>query len=930
MAVPKPNVPSAPKNTGRLRKLIEMKGATNVVGDHKFDIPKVDLVRSMFRGSDETRSELRSLWVSLPAEQKQALYIQMIEQMPSPKGGANLSVEGQEILDFLNTGNIDPVRAQQFNAGVTAPKAKDRSDVPSRTFSDVDSEIDDGAAALPEMADDLPGDDVQAGRAKRPLPKHIDLKGNNLHGSDPRRATSALEDRQNFRVDSHVEMAEVPGPDGAPVSQPLKVIDGSRLTPQDAARMKRAEAGYDPGGLDSATQRYTDPDTGQSKQGQPGRSAADRGEGSKQESYTDAIIRLILGQQGSAIFRPKMGSNDDVMMLYEMLRANPNSSFHADPRAAFGSPADMAEVLYNNMDQGRLLNEFQSVSPTRRKKVLQGLEDENIDNRNLGLPPVSQGQAAQLAGEMGMPTSRSGTRGPIEQQAIDSLTAQIIQRLGGSGWGRKYDEAGNIVEFGTGVPDEPTGLPGVTSQGEMRLPDQSSDQGLADPSKERALYQERLSQYGEDKAKALRGIMKPGYLEPDAPFVTLPEPPKRPAGPPRRNTEQGVWVPDADDPVKEMIDNYRQAQYRHGVQEHVGGLPMDKPGAPESSGAAREFTEKPDNRSAEQIAQDNADKQAKFENDRERAATRFNSYTRDKDMKPIIQTRRTARQVQGDIDAFPETGTPEELAVLKEELRQAKMLDGLVSPFGKKAKRTPKGKGDAAAVGTGEDAPAVSTKGAKGETVGAPEAAKGAAETPPPVEPPKADEIDPLESAATEISTEVTPRPLEADEIEMPVPPKQDPIDADFTMKDEEVPVPPKTEADPVVAATDPAVKDPEVAAAKGKPTLLGRLSPSVRWGGAIGLAGLAGTAGLNFLEQAGILPNGQEGGQAMGQDGMGGMGGMPEGRPEMTMEEEFASPYESHVQFNPMSSEDRMRILQKLNNHPVNMGVQTAQNWRN
>ena len=616
----------------------------------------------------------------------------------------------------------------------------------------------------------------------------------------------------------------------------------------------------------------------------PGRSAADRGEKSMQESYDELINRVILGQQGSAIFRPKMGSNDDLNTLYEMVRANPNKPFHSDPRAAFQTPDQLAEVLYNNMTQQPLLDAHNPVSPLARKRVLQGIEDENIDNRNLGLPPVSQGQAGQFASEMGMPTSRGAQRGPIEQQAIDSLKNQIVQRWGGSGWGRKYDEAGELTDFGTGTPDEPSGLPAATAT-ETRLPEQPADQGL--------------------------------------------------------------WQPDADDPVKDRVDEFRQAAYRQGVQERVGGLPMDKPGTPESSAAtAREFSEKPDNRSAEQIAQDNADKQAKFESNRESAASKFNVHNRDKDLKGVIQTRRTVDQVQADIDALhakyeeqaladgkraeelraqgekPNLGpgkdrdytyapTAEELAPLEEELRQSKILQGITSKLGRKASKKDK----PAVVGTAEDKPAVSTTGAKGEKTGpiAPRENFGRIDTgdgsdgadvselpdvddvheKAPIEPPKSDEIDPLESAATEIADPDAPK------VDDPELPKSEPE---------------KVDGDVEAEAVDPTT---------GKPRSM--LGTAAKWGGGLAAAGLAGTAALNWLEQMGAMP----GGQAGGAEGMVPVPVDEEPRPTMTMEEDVVSPYGPGSSYSPMSSTDRIKLMRQINSVQPNLGSQTAQSWR-
>jgi hypothetical protein len=876
-----------------------MKGMTNTVDGKSFDIPKVDLIQSMFRGSDDTRAELKAMWDSLPREQKKALYVQMIDQMPNPRrleeGAPELSIEGQEIMEWMTKGNIDPARREAFNAGVTAPTAKTKADTASRTFSDVDEEIDNGASAPVEAADELPGEDPQAGRAKRPLPKDIDLRGNNLHGTDPRRATSALEDRPGFRVDKHAEIIEVPGPDGKPVEKSVVVIDGHRYIKEDVARIKKADKGLPTTGLDGQVKTFSDPDTGASRQGTPGRSAADRGEKGKQETFQEIVTRMMLGQQGSPIFREKMGRNDDVMIAYEMLRANPDSPFHADPRAAFKSPEEMAEVFYHNLEQQPILDAFSPISPTSRKRVLQGIEDENLDNRNLGLPPVSQGQAAQFASEMGMPTSRGAQRGPIEQQAIDALTQVFKQRLGGSGWGRKYDADGNLTDFGTGTPDEVSGQPGVASQVESRTPDQSADQGL--------------------------------------------------------------WKPDENDSdeLKDMVEGYRQAQYRHGVQERVGGLPRDKPGSPESSGRASSGNgEKPDNRSPEQIERDNADKQAAWEGKRERAATRFNSYTRDKDMKGVIQTRRTVDQVQADIDALyskyeeqsladaktaeemrargekPNIGpgrdkgyayepTREELAPLEEELKQAKMLQGITSPLGRKAKATKPKAGKAPKGDADID---------KANEALAEEAAISD------------ESIDPIEASATEITDPDAPKKTKWEARE-----ERDQASDDPSIPAEEgaapksdaeavAAEPAKTpETEPVAGGAEPPKEPPKAPPGKQNKGIVDTASPQkkslirrlVGMGAAGGLIGLAGTAAYNLFDQAfpGDPAQGGEGGGGMldnpGEGGEG-VGVANPDRPVMVAAEE-------EVDSMGLTSADRIRLMKGLNEWtPRN--TQTAQNW--
>lgn len=889
MAYPKPKgVSSAGEaaSAGRVRKLLEMKGAAQTVAGKSFDIPKVDLIQSMFFGTDSQRAELKAMWDSLDREAKKRLYVQMMDAMPSPrKGEGHLSPEGQEILDFLVKGEIRPERAEVFSD----PKVQKDNVSPSRTFDDVDAEAD-GTAAPEQEFDGLPEDDVRPGFAKRPLPDNVDLRGNNLHGTDHRRASSKLETKPNFRVEKHTEIVPVPGPDGVVKERPMQVIDDFHKTKADLARESKARQGKSFGDMDGNPKTFTD-ETGKTRKGVPSRGPADAGERSKAEAYDDVMHNIIYGRANSPVYKPTSGSSDELMTAYEMLRANPDSPFHADPRAAFDSPEAMAEALFHNMNQQRLLDAHRPVSPTARRGVRQAIEDENVGNEFLGLPEVSQGQAAQLASEMGLPTSRTAQRGTIEQQALDTIANRIRQRFGGSGWGRKYDADGNLVDPGVGTPDQPTGLPAVSSRApevESRLPDQPRDEGLEDPA------------------------------------------------------------------AQEIVDRYHDLWDRQARQERLG-LPLeDRPADARPDQAAGEGGGIPkDHRTPEQIARDNADKQAAWEGKRERAATRFNEYTRNADGSPYVQTRRTARDVQAEIDRLHEESfarqddgpDPGRLAKLHDELRQAKVLDGLTSPFGARRKGgTGKGRKwtkTEPQVGT-NDSSAVSTKGRQGKKAGpvtdadfddvngrlseeASDVDAVPAEAPKNKHEARAEELEAAargerEEAAAAAAEAGTPAesPKGPSETSSKAPEAEKSADPAATPED--------TKADGSGESQKNTTKTGDADASKPKPKTEkasggGMIRRLLGWGATAGAAGL-GIYGLNRL--------GQSPDDATAEAGMGGGGvDVAHDAASSSAGASLAGGSPDFYGAQPMTSEQRIKLMQQLSGMSPNMNVQTAQNWR-
>jgi hypothetical protein len=923
-----------------------------VINGKTFDIPKVDLVRAMFKGSDADRAALREMWGQLEPSQKQELALSMANEMPVAKLkelqpgeklgiGDTISLEGKEILDYMRGVDLPPERIAVLS-GDEASGGRKGSD--SSAGSVVDGNKEPGAVdenlenagergASDEVPTEGPSDDTRPTMQRRKLPDGMDPDALGLKDPNSEKSTSKISKQTPLHAERRVSVVEIPDPETGKPTKSLLVEKEGRYSDKDIARKKKAEAGQRVRDNDmESVKSYKDPETGVSGQGFAGRSAADMTERAPNDVYNDTFRQVLEGTRGEA---------DRIGSMYEALRNNDN--FHEDPRVAFQSPRQMAEALWRNADQVSFLEARNPVSPLDRRRLTGDIESENVGSRYLGLPDTTPGQAARMAQEAGMPTDNTKLRSRAEEDILQTIEKEVALRYGGSGWGRKYDEAGNLVEPGIGESNTPSNMPAVTSEGPSRLPEQSADQGL--------------------------------------------------------------WQPEPDDPVYDRVQEFRQAAYRQGTQDRVGGLPMDNPGTPEGSSKSSGFREKPDNRSPAQIERDNADKQAAWEGRRNSAADRFNSYSKDKNMQGVIKTRRTAREVQADINDAHDRGADDAyIAGLQEELRQAKILDGITSRIENvRAKSDP---AQPTQVGTEDDGQAVSTRGRQGRRADphkdmkdrvrlmAEQARDGQKAPPkdpnadlqeaanddyvspldnsaddpnspnyiPPVnamgEPDgalidgypepgtglvpsgqaqgvdglsfrRADETSPedmnLESAATPMDGEMIPSSRVQDEI----------VDAEFELKPDQpsglvpagsaqgVPGPsfkPSTPATPNTPNTPNTQNSP---ATPGTPaTWKDRAWQAGKLGAGATVAGLILRA---------MLGSGNRGGLAhpLGGAASAGMsGGDSDGEGEGGLAA-TGSPYPAGSSFAPMSSADRIKLMQQMNSWQPSSGTQTAQSWR-
>jgi hypothetical protein len=983
--LPKPNTP--PASAGRIPGLIAAKKATRTINGKTVDIPKVDLIRALFKGTDEDRATLRAVWSQLDQNQKRELAVTMANEMPGarPNTDGPISMEGKEILDFMRGVELPPERLaalQSDSALSTRVRLDEDTDI-----ADVDDAVDGTAD---RAATEEPLDDTRPRMSRRDLPEGVDPKKLGMKDPNSDMGSSKLSRQTPLHAERKTVIVEVPGPDGKPMRQAITETEG-RYSDKDMARKRKAENGQPirPDDMERV-EDYVDPEDGVRKKGFSGRAPADMTERAPNDVYNDTVRQILEGTRGEA---------DRVNTLYQALRASDEAQgFHPDPRAAFKTPREMAEILWRNADQVSFLEARNPVSPIQRRRLKGDIESENVGSRFLGLPDTTQGQAARMAQEAGLPTSNTQFRSRAEMDILDTIEKEVIRRYGGSGWGRQYDEAGNLVDPGVGVADTPSGLPAAPEGG---------------------AYREGVSTTQDPgRVPALEGSAnRPG---------------ERPQDGPSR-------LPDASE--------WEEPFHRELTQQRVGGLPMDRPGSPEQLGSrgTGEASVRKDYRTPEQIAQDAADKQRSLEGKRDLVADRYNTFARDSEGKPPIRTRRTIEQVQSDIDALYEQARalaesdaranealrasgqkgnigpgrdqgyayepdPGRLRELQDELRQAQILDSLSRRIGTAyAKKPVEGE-----VGSVDDSPAVSTKGRKGqkadphremkdrvrkmaeeardgqkasaqqtaqqppardpndllqeaanegvieENLSTPRKAEPAPEAVQPSQPEdpgtglvpageargvdgpsfrRSGEMSPeemaLESAATPIDGPIVRRNENPTVDAEYVSPQSDPevIDAEFEVRPapegglvpsrpaegvdgpsfrREPDAPPKT---PDTTTTDPAPNPPEP-----KPKLTARemLWKAGKWG--VG-------AGVGVMALRAMLGSGDRGGLAQPMGSAANAGGPGEGSvPEESFE---PSPYGELNDYNPMSSADRIKLMQKMNSWRPNMETQTAQNWR-
>jgi hypothetical protein len=969
--LPKPNTP--PASAGRIPGLIAAKKATRTINGKTVDIPKVDLIRALFKGSDEDRATLRAVWSQLDQNQKRELAVTMANEMPGarPKTDGPISIEGKEILDFMRGVELPPERLAVLSGDKkTGKNAGNDGSAGSVVKADNEPAYTDAESTGQEVPDgdysDLPEDDLRPRMSRRDLPEGVDPKKLGMKDPNSDKGSSKLSQQTPLHAERKTVIVEVPGPDGKPMRQAITETEG-RYSDKDMARKRKAENGQPvrPDDMERV-EDYVDPEDGVSKKGFAGRAPADMTERAPNDVYNDTVRQILEGTRGEA---------DRVNTLYQALRASDEAQgFHPDPRAAFKTPREMAEILWRNADQVSFLEARNPVSPLQRRRLKGDIESENVGNRFLGLPDTTPGQAARMAQEAGLPTSNTQLRSRAEMDILDTIEKEVIRRYGGSGWGRQYDEAGNLLDPGVGVADTPSGLPAAPEGG---------------------AYREGVSTTQDPgRVPALEGSAnRPG---------------ERPQDGPSR-------LPDASE--------WEEPFHRELTQQRVGGLPMDRPGSPEQLGSrgTGEASVRKDYRTPEQIAQDAADKQRSLEGKRDLVADRYNTFARDSEGKPPIRTRRTIEQVQSDIDALYEQARalaesdaranealrasgqkgnigpgrdqgyayepdPGRLRELQDELRQAQILDSLSRRIGTAyAKKPVEGE-----VGSVDDSPAVSTKGRKGQKADPyremkdrvrkmaeeardsqkasgqqadpqkpaqdpndllqeaandglieeslpaqrQEAAAEAADPPARAEGPES--IDPLDSAATEIHDPDAHVPHRdgVDDPEFPEPPRSEPgPDTPYRdgVDDSEGPDSPRTEDSPATPekTPDPAASpDPDKVDGAQPPdpkpvTKKGYLTRDNLWkAGKWTAGGLVGIAALRAM-----LGSGNSNGLAQPMGSAANAGGPGEG---VVPEESFEpSPYGALNDYNPMSSADRIKLMQQMNSWRPNMETQTAQNWR-
>ena len=669
--------PEGKANTSRIRDLASRKGSTREMNRQNVDIPKADFLREMSRSPDG-RAEMAAMWSSMDRSQKEMIFELLVTDFKDPTGKSNLNIEGRGILEALKGIAPSPERA--------AVQAADANEglAPGYGKRDVQPEYEENTGIEPSQPTRFPRQELPAGfdpRAKGLVDPNSDL------------GSSQISDKPGLRSEPLVEWVETP--DGA--RKPVVSTDGRPSTVDFAQRKEQSR--FD----EKWNSQWEEWESGGKEGAMPRRQKVKplndlKAAGtltSPQQIFDRRFMSWIGGKKASNVLTNTISKDDELFELYRMLVADKNKGYSLAPNAVFSSPREMAEVVLRNVSPEVLANAFNPAAASDIKSLANDLAGENALLSADGSPTKNKPRdIAELADKRGVPRSSVKTQQYAAEQVIAALERGIRQRFGDE-WGIK---SGNKV-LGNGEINEPSV--------EERLPDSPVDDGLAEVP---AALKEGTTQ---DPSR-IPGIADTAARTEDTWQGPLPESDLTKNLATIDSAERGTRIMDraekaqADGPVSFGDQTYlgdrvvQPGTDLHGMMKEQlaeAGTPAPKTEKTNPKGKAEwsPSDQVPDpNRTKELV-------QGRDSSKREFAASRYNEFTDDSGK---VNTRRSSRDVAAELQAKLQSGADDaEVAALREELRQAKILDSLVSPFGKKA--SPK-------VGT-DDRPAVSTKGRKGE-----------------------------------------------------------------------------------------------------------------------------------------------------------------------------------------------------------------------
>jgi len=917
-----PPVPAPPENLERFRKLLGYKNGALELNRRMVEIPQADMMREMVR-TPEGRATLQKFYSGANGDQKRALFELLVKEFQDPKRQANLSIEGREILEAMKGMPMSPER-QAVLAADAADATNDGRRKPVPTA---------------EYPTDTGTDPTELSRYPRPeLPAGVKPKEKNLKDPNTDNATSSLREEPGLRTQTNVDWVEMEGGSRKPVVS----VEG-RLGDADLARVKRAEQGIDPGPLSDFKARgsLTSP----------------------QQQFDQMFLKAIDGKKASNILQDGIGEVDPLMEMYLMLRANPNAEFKLSPNANFSSPREMAEYLMRNVTPDVLANRFNPTSPSQIGGLKEGLRADRqlaeMTGETFAKTPRDVSEAADQAG---VPRGSKANLRYYSEQIIPALEQQLRRRFGDN-WGKSYTEIGVPDDIRTAEP-APKGqglelsegttqdLNGIPAAADTAARPESEWQGpLAPTPLTENLAQINAAERGtrmldratKDVVDDVDGVPGDWFIESGR-------------GIEGRTVKPGT---DLHGMMKEQI-----AEINTPIESKRAA--KEDPSGPAEWSPSEKL---PDPNRTQELVEGRAASKRDFE------AEKYNGQV---DESGKIKTRRTANEIRADIEALHQkyrdlalsdaekaaairaTGqkanigpgkeqgytyapSQQELEPLRDELRQALILESLTSRYGKKADAKP------SQVGTSEDKPVVNTKGRRGQKAVSeeqvekeladariaagidPVPAKQAAEAAPapeakPVVAEAEKPIDPLDSAATELD------PAEA--------PKQPSEDTPDNRKAQEPPKEVEQEAeanaDAQKAESDAESERPNVEAetipedvGKPKDKKGGRT-----WGQFAGAAtkyGLGAAAiGLPISALRKKMYEDRELPAAWGND--------PE-RPtmeQMPLDEVAVgagdpvgvNPFGRHAEFSGLSPAERIRIMQRMGSLKPSLNTQTAQNW--
>jgi hypothetical protein len=524
--------PAAKTGDAALRKPLQQ--SPNTKKDLADDGLPISVVRNLiYSGAPEDLAQLRQIVDGLSDRSKANLMASIARETRDPQSPAkaiSLTPEGKMLMDATFNG-IDPDASWIANKPATPGGGKRldlvsaEADLEPKTFRP-DKQSDQGRV-LKDTPSFRSTEEIVENKDGSFRIKHTDQ---HLDGQTKRSIERAKEGLPVGPI--YDDAANTPGN-----RKPGRALSAGTQTPQQEATKlmhRMAETSNAHGVIDS--KRADDPlmyDTADVQQDNPSVFAPGN-TGSKMKRHVTSV-------------RP--ADHSDALRAFSFVKKGE----FATPNQQFNSAEDFARAFVESVDQEGL--NVTPVTARERSDATEMLQSYNhdpdfpVDRMNGGdIPPGQMTDAA--AGRMmrqnmsdTVRSTKTAERAVMQEQAVASLARKFEDIFGHQGWGENYKPS---TRPGTSEPAAPAGGVGEgvsTTQDPHRVPsmvehgpdyEATSVNQRGTPDVDGRPYGEKLTSYEQEKDQALRRIKQgspengTGYFDPSQPLVRTPQKPRAP------------------------------------------------------------------------------------------------------------------------------------------------------------------------------------------------------------------------------------------------------------------------------------------------------------------------------------------------------------------------------------------------------------------